>query len=250
MLLCVTVSDATGSPTHAYCHRGHRHPGCGSRSGLQASADGSRYIAGDDVTQRVAEDDARLLLEQTSPGDPIMQTSIDRAIESGKRQGEAEFLLRLMELKFGPAEPNRGHTTPSLAFPNLLQSGPSAHAWPVLLRASSQVLRALARTWSGSNGQSSVPMLLREPLVHATVQRGDGCWHSLGSRTSTATQCFGLSRSLETTNCANGRAQVKAGETALSTCRLLASPSMTKSITNWLLMRSTNCARIPGRPCR
>jgi len=67
-------------------------------------------------TQRVAEDDARHLLEQTSPGDPIMQTFIDRyieqgielgieqGIEQGKRQGEAEFLLRLIERIFGPAD--------------------------------------------------------------------------------------------------------------------------------------------------
>ncbi len=63
------------------------------------------YVQG---TQRVAEDDARQLLEQTSPGDPIMQTFIDRYIEQGreqgKRQGEAEFLLRLIERKFGPAD--------------------------------------------------------------------------------------------------------------------------------------------------
>ncbi|MEA3642546.1 MAG: Rpn family recombination-promoting nuclease/putative transposase [Lamprobacter sp.] len=59
-------------------------------------------------TQRVAEDDARQLLEQTSPGDPIMQTFIDRYIEQGReqgeRQGEAKLLLRLMERKFGPAD--------------------------------------------------------------------------------------------------------------------------------------------------
>ena len=63
------------------------------------------YVQG---TQRVAEDDARQLLEQTSPGDPIMQTFIDRYIEQGrqqgKRQGEAEFLLRLIERIFGPAD--------------------------------------------------------------------------------------------------------------------------------------------------
>ena len=69
------------------------------------------YVQG---TQRVAEDDARRLLEQTAPGDPIMQTFIDRYIaqgieqglerglEQGKRQGEAEVLLRLLERKFGP----------------------------------------------------------------------------------------------------------------------------------------------------
>ncbi len=61
------------------------------------------YVQG---TQRVAEDDARRLLQQTAPGDPIMQTFIDRYIEQGleqgKRQGEAEVLLRLLERKFGP----------------------------------------------------------------------------------------------------------------------------------------------------
>jgi len=71
------------------------------------------YVQG---TQRVAEDDARQLLEQTSPGDPIMQTFIDRYIEQGReqgmeqgmelgeRQGEAKLLLHLMERKFGPAD--------------------------------------------------------------------------------------------------------------------------------------------------
>jgi predicted transposase YdaD len=71
------------------------------------------YVQG---TQRVAEDDARHLLEQTSPGDPIMQTFIDRYIEQGmelgreqgmeqgERQGEAKLLLRQMERKFGPTD--------------------------------------------------------------------------------------------------------------------------------------------------
>ena len=74
------------------------------------------YVQG---TQRVAEDDARRLLQQIAPGDPIMQTFIDRyieqgirqgmeqgieqGIEQGKRQGEAELLLRQLERKFGPA---------------------------------------------------------------------------------------------------------------------------------------------------
>jgi len=74
------------------------------------------YVQG---TQRVAEDDARRLLQQIAPGDPIMQTFIDRyieqgirqgmeqgieqGIEQGKRQGEAEVLLRQLERKFGPA---------------------------------------------------------------------------------------------------------------------------------------------------
>ncbi|MCF8016939.1 MAG: Rpn family recombination-promoting nuclease/putative transposase [Chromatiaceae bacterium] len=59
------------------------------------------YVQG---TQRVEEDDARRLLEQTAPGDPIMQTFIDRYIEQGREQGKAELLLRLMERKFGPSD--------------------------------------------------------------------------------------------------------------------------------------------------
>ncbi|MBK5929953.1 Rpn family recombination-promoting nuclease/putative transposase [Halochromatium salexigens] len=59
------------------------------------------YVQG---TQRVEEDDARRLLEQTSPGDPIMQTFIDRYIEQGREQGKAEMLLRQMERKFGPTD--------------------------------------------------------------------------------------------------------------------------------------------------
>ncbi|WP_338035855.1 DUF4351 domain-containing protein [Halochromatium roseum] len=55
-------------------------------------------------TQRVEEDDARRLLEQTAPGDPIMQTFIDRYIEQGREQGKAEMLLRQMERKFGPID--------------------------------------------------------------------------------------------------------------------------------------------------
>jgi hypothetical protein len=65
------------------------------------------YVQG---TQRVAEHDVQRLLQQTAPGDPIMQTFIDRyieqgvqqGIEQGKRQGEAEVLLRQLERKFGP----------------------------------------------------------------------------------------------------------------------------------------------------
>jgi len=65
------------------------------------------YVQG---TQRVDEHDARLLLQQTSTGDPIMQTFIDRYIEQGRQQGialgeqqgEAKVLLRQIERKFGP----------------------------------------------------------------------------------------------------------------------------------------------------
>ncbi|WP_295445515.1 hypothetical protein [uncultured Thiodictyon sp.] len=53
-------------------------------------------------TQRVDEHDARLLLQQTSTGDPIMQTFIDRYIEQGQQQGEAKVVLHLIERKFGP----------------------------------------------------------------------------------------------------------------------------------------------------
>jgi hypothetical protein len=65
------------------------------------------YVQG---TQRVDEQDARLLLQQTPTGDPIMQTFIDRYIEQGRQQGieqgieqgEANVLLRLITKKFGP----------------------------------------------------------------------------------------------------------------------------------------------------
>jgi hypothetical protein len=53
-------------------------------------------------TQRVDEPTVRALLQQTSTGDPIMQTFIDRYIEQGQRLGEATAVLRLIERKFGP----------------------------------------------------------------------------------------------------------------------------------------------------
>jgi hypothetical protein len=60
------------------------------------------YVQG---TQRVAEDDVRVLLQETSTGEPIMQTFIDRYIEQGREQGrqegEAAVLLRQIERKFG-----------------------------------------------------------------------------------------------------------------------------------------------------
>ncbi len=51
----------------------------------------------------------RVLLQQTSTGEPIMQTFIDRYIEQGREQGrqegrqegEAAVLLRQIERKFG-----------------------------------------------------------------------------------------------------------------------------------------------------
>jgi hypothetical protein len=43
----------------------------------------------------------RALLQQASPGDPIMQTFIDRYIEQGRQEGGAALLLRRIERKFG-----------------------------------------------------------------------------------------------------------------------------------------------------
>lgn len=64
------------------------------------------YVQG---TQRVEEGDVRTLLQQTSTGEPIMQTFIDRYIEQGRQEGrhegEAAVLLCLIESKFGtPSE--------------------------------------------------------------------------------------------------------------------------------------------------
>jgi hypothetical protein len=65
-------------------------------------------------TERVDEPTVRILLQQTSTGEPIMQTFIDRYIEQGieqgisqgldrgQRLGEATALLRQIERKFGP----------------------------------------------------------------------------------------------------------------------------------------------------
>jgi hypothetical protein len=73
------------------------------------------YVQG---TGRVDEPAVRTLLQQTSAGDPIMQTFIDRYIEQGRQQGreqglqqglqqgEAAVLLRLIERKFGPPPPD------------------------------------------------------------------------------------------------------------------------------------------------
>ena len=60
-------------------------------------------------TGKVDEDAVRRLLEQTTNGDPIMQTFIDRYIQQGREQGiqqgerlgEARMLLRQAEAKFG-----------------------------------------------------------------------------------------------------------------------------------------------------
>ena len=56
------------------------------------------YVQG---TGRLDEPEVRQLLQQTSTGDPIMQTFIDRDIEQGRQQGEAAVLLHLIERKFG-----------------------------------------------------------------------------------------------------------------------------------------------------
>jgi hypothetical protein len=73
------------------------------------------YVQG---TGRVEEEDLRALLQQTSTGDPIMQTFIDRYIEQGRQQGieqgvergrqlgEAAMLLRQIERKFGAPSPS------------------------------------------------------------------------------------------------------------------------------------------------
>jgi len=65
------------------------------------------YVQG---TQSLNEQDIRALLQNTSTGEPLMQTFIDRYIEQGlqqglqqgERRGEATILLRLLERKFGP----------------------------------------------------------------------------------------------------------------------------------------------------
>jgi len=56
------------------------------------------YVQG---TGRVEERDVRALLQQTSTGDPIMRTFIDRYIEQGRQEGGAALLLRQIERKFG-----------------------------------------------------------------------------------------------------------------------------------------------------
>ena len=75
------------------------------------------YVQG---TQSLDEQDIRALLQNTSTGEPLMQTFIDRYIEQGlqqglqqgERRGEATMLLRLLERKFGPpSEPVRERIT-------------------------------------------------------------------------------------------------------------------------------------------
>lgn len=65
------------------------------------------YVQG---TGRLDEQQASALIEQTFPGEPLMETFIDRYIaqgeqrgeQLGERQGQAKTLLRLIERKFGP----------------------------------------------------------------------------------------------------------------------------------------------------
>ena len=75
------------------------------------------YVQG---TRRLDEQDVRALLQNTSTGEPLMQTFIDRYIEQGlqqglqqgERRGEATMLLRLLERKFGsPSQPMRDRVT-------------------------------------------------------------------------------------------------------------------------------------------
>ena len=65
------------------------------------------YVQG---TQRVEEEDVRRLLQQTSNGEPIMQTFIERyiqqGIEQGEQRGEAKIVLQLAEEKFGSVNDN------------------------------------------------------------------------------------------------------------------------------------------------
>ncbi len=56
------------------------------------------------------EEDVRCLLQQTSNGEPIMQTFIERyvqqGIEQGEQRGEAKIVLQLAEEKFGSVNDN------------------------------------------------------------------------------------------------------------------------------------------------
>ncbi|MCP4347363.1 MAG: DUF4351 domain-containing protein [Desulfobacterales bacterium] len=62
-----------------------------------------RYVV--QATEQFDEKDIRKLIEQSSIGDDIMQTFIDKYISQGLHrglhQGEAKMLLRLMEARFG-----------------------------------------------------------------------------------------------------------------------------------------------------
>ena len=56
------------------------------------------YVQG---TQRLGEEEVRVLLAATPGGDQIMQTFIEKYIDQGHQEGEALVLLRLIKLKFG-----------------------------------------------------------------------------------------------------------------------------------------------------
>ncbi|MCP4353546.1 MAG: DUF4351 domain-containing protein [Desulfobacterales bacterium] len=58
-----------------------------------------RYVV--QATQQFDEKDIRKLIEQSSIGEDIMQTFIDKYINQGLQQGEAKILLRQMEVRFG-----------------------------------------------------------------------------------------------------------------------------------------------------
>jgi predicted transposase/invertase (TIGR01784 family) len=60
------------------------------------------YVQG---TKRLDEQDVRMLLRETHSGEPIMQTFIDKYIQQGEQRGEARALLKLVQTKFGPPEP-------------------------------------------------------------------------------------------------------------------------------------------------
>jgi predicted transposase/invertase (TIGR01784 family) len=67
-------------------------------------------------TRRLDEQDVRTLLIEHRPGEPLMQTFIEKYIEQGEQRGEqrgeAKMLLRLIERKFGPpSEPVRARIT-------------------------------------------------------------------------------------------------------------------------------------------
>ncbi|WP_373507314.1 Rpn family recombination-promoting nuclease/putative transposase, partial [Thiocapsa sp.] len=63
-------------------------------------------------TRRLDEQDVRTLLIEHRPGEPLMQTFVEKYIEQGEQRGEAKMLLRLIERKFGPpSEPVRVRIT-------------------------------------------------------------------------------------------------------------------------------------------
>ncbi|QEP45225.1 DUF4351 domain-containing protein [Ectothiorhodospiraceae bacterium BW-2] len=53
------------------------------------------------ATERVSETEAREALQTLPDGEPLMQTFIDKYVQQGLQQGEANILIRLMQTKFG-----------------------------------------------------------------------------------------------------------------------------------------------------